>query len=556
MPCSKCEIPLLVVHDLEGLYCPNCHDIEVVDPTEIEEKIEKARTRVNEDRVMELVQEYDKNHLILLLIDELNRVSHAFYDNLETGLPAQEFSYISYLLKLIYKRDGFGDKEFEYQEQELPEEIETLLEWIDKLIRSIEQVEGGFRYAVEPPVPPHNPQPFVGEYLFYDSEYRYCFQRCLRSLIGGSEEDMEFFFKTHEEARSFDRTDVDEIDSLEDFTSTFFELIVTMAFMLSTDDTLNEIYYTTLPDAVDVFDLKDFMDCIDSQFSDEGIAVIDEKGTLPVADQSEVENCGEDIFGGNWEEVKRKLIVSEDNFDAHPFLFKIIREKVVSKPTGRPPITVDSPEILYPRYYNLLARFQLFPMLENGGSKSGIELLDDECENRGRQFERNLYEYLEGNGYECFHSSWFTKSDQREIDLIVVNQDEGELWFVECKFFLPETHMRTANGIVRLNQKFDSKVFKKDTENYDAESGEPFPEKVERWLDEKPGEAFLSHVGSDGDERVEQLFEEDWTSLETRMFVVSNVVPSYIEKKGVEFLTDLEFIEMVEGKSELYTKKA
>jgi len=182
-----------------------------------------------------------------------------------------------------------------------------------------------------------------------------------------------------------------------------------------------------------------------------------------VADEEGVDLCGEDVFEDDWEDVKRKLIVSEDNLDAHPFLFKLIREKVISKPAGRPPVTVNIPEILYPRYYNLLIRFQLFPMLENGDSKSGQELLDDECDTRGRQFERNLYEYLEGNGYECFHSSWFTKSDQREIDLIVVDQDEGELWFVECKFFLPETHMRTADGIVRLNQKFDSKVFREDT---------------------------------------------------------------------------------------------
>ncbi|CDK37985.1 hypothetical protein BN903_185 [Halorubrum sp. AJ67] len=39
------------------------------------------------------------------------------------------------------------------------------------------------------------------------------------------------------------------------------------------------------------------------------------------------------------------------------------------------------------------------------------------------------------------------------------------------------------------------------------------------------------------------------------MFVVSNVVPSYIEKQGVEFLTDVEFIEMLEGELEVYTPK-
>jgi len=556
MPCSTCDTPLLVGHKFGNLYCPNCLDLDVVDPESVQEQIDQTRQIVSEDRAMTMLSEYDKNHLILLLIDELNRISHSFYERFDSELPVRKFAYTSYLLKLVYERDDFGDKQFEYQEDGLPETIGLIYDLIDKVYRKLDQVEDGFIYAVKPIVEPHNPKPFVGEHFFFESEYRYCFIRCLESLAGGSKEGIEFFYRAHEEARSFEKTDVDNIDSLQEFTSTFFEIIVTMAFMLSTDKTLNEIYNKSLPDSVDALDLKEFLDCIDSQFTEEGIAHIDETGTLPVAAEEGVNHCGEDVFGDDWEEVRDSLLVSDDNVDAHPFLFKVIREHVVTQDAGRPPVTRDEPVILYPRYYNQLIRFQLFPLLENGDSPSGVALLDKECKKRGEQFEYNLYKYLENDGYECYYSSWFTKSDQREIDLIVVNESDEELWFIECKFLLPETHMRTANGVIRLNHKFDSKVYKEDTEHYDAESGEPFPEKVETWLNEKPGSSFLSHLDRDGEDRVEQQFAKEWTDLDVRMFVVSNVVPSYIEKEDVEFLTDVEFIEMLEGELGVYTPKS
>jgi hypothetical protein len=556
MPCLTCGTPLLVGHKFNSLYCPNCLDLGVVDPENVQEQIDQTRQIVSEDQAMTMLNEYDKNHLILLLIDELNRISHSFYDQFDSELPIRKFAYTSYLLKLVYERDDFGDEQFEYQEDNLPETIGLIYDLIDKVYRKLDQVEDGFVYAVKPPVEPHNPKPFVGEHIFFESEYRYCFLRCLDSLAGGSKEGIEFFYRAHEEARSFEKTDVDNIDSLQEFISTFFEIIVTMAFMLSTDKTLNKIYHKSLPDSVDAFDLKGFLDCIDSQFTEEGIAHIDETGTLPVAAEEGVNQCGENVFGDDWEAVRESLLVSENNVDAHPFLFKIIREHVITQDAGRPPVTKDEPVILYPRYYNQLIRFQLFPLLENGDSPSGQDLLDKECKSRGEQFEYNLYEFLKDDGYECYYSSWFTKSDQHEIDLIVVNQSDEELWFIECKFLLPETHMRTASGVIRLNQKFDSKVYKEDTEHYDAESGKPFPEKVETWLNEKPGDSFLSHLDRDCEERVEQQFAEKWTDFDVRMFVVSNVVPSYIEKQNVEFLTDVEFIEMLEDEVEIYTPKS
>ena len=41
------------------------------------------------------------------------------------------------------------------------------------------------------------------------------------------------------------------------------------------------------------------------------------------------------------------------------------------------------------------------------------------------------------------------------------------------------------------------------------------------------------------------MFKEEWKDLDVEMYVVSNVVPSYIEKQNVRFLTDLEFYKWI-----------
>jgi hypothetical protein len=52
---------------------------------------------------------------------------------------------------------------------------------------------------------------------------------------------------------------------------------------------------------------------------------------------------------------------------------------------------------------------------------------------------------------------------------------------------------------------------------------------------------------------MEHEVRDSWQQLETRKLVVSNLVPSYIEKETVEFRTDLELLEMIEDEDGVYT---
>lgn len=44
-----------------------------------------------------------------------------------------------------------------------------------------------------------------------------------------------------------------------------------------------------------------------------------------------------------------------------------------------------------------------------------------------------------------------------------------------------------------------------------------------------------------------------WQDLKVRKMVVSNIVPSYIQKDMVEFRTDMELLKMIEDEDDVYT---
>lgn len=136
--------------------------------------------------------------------------------------------------------------------------------------------------------------------------------------------------------------------------------------------------------------------------------------------------------------------------------------------------------------------------------------------------------------------------------MLVVNDKENELWFVEYKYLMPEVLMNTAEGIEALDGKFDHKVFNIEADGYEGSpTGLPFAKKVEAWLRLDPGDQFTA-CGEDG-EKMEHEVQDSWQQLETRKLVVSNLVPSYIGKETVEFRTDLELLEMIEDEDGVYT---
>ena len=133
--------------------------------------------------------------------------------------------------------------------------------------------------------------------------------------------------------------------------------------------------------------------------------------------------------------------------------------------------------------------------------------------------------------------------------------DDGKIWFVEIKFFMPTTAILTSGGVEVINEKFDYKIFKEDTERrHSSPSGKPFPEKVEAWTELDPEATFTSLVYSEEKGRREKKVKKGWRDLETEMLVVSNLVPSYIEKEGVRFLTDIEFYRWIERDEKVFSE--
>jgi len=553
MPCSTCGHLLLVDRDKERLVCPDCLDIEMADRDVVEDKIERDRQFLQDENLIRLLKDYDKDHLLLYLIERLNIISHEFYEN--RRLEMREFAYINYLINIVYTADEsqFGDDQLDRGED--PDDIiDALLSTQAELTTALNHVEDRFRLCLEYPVPIEDRKFLFGDYDLRDTEYRYCFERCLRSLIGGREEDVDLFDKTHEEIRDFEKPSSDEIDTLEDFGNTFYGFILSMLFVASADSTVGDIYTTSMPDHVSVFDLTELLDRIDSQFANEEGELLLQDSTLAMTNEDGLAQAGENTFGDDWDEVREYVVVGEDNLDAHPFLFEVEVTDVYYQQPGRPPRTRELTRFIYPRWYAQLLRFQIFPLLQNGDEDSGHEILNTVATWRGIEFEENLYEYLTGRGFECYHGAEIPGKDSSEIDLFVVNDDEDELWFVECKYLMPELLMNTAEGIEALNGKFDHKVFNIEADGYEgAPTGLPFPEKVDLWLGLDPGDRFTA-LDEHGEE-VEHEFGNDWQDLSARKLVVSNLVPSYIEKDSVEFRTDMELLEMVEEEDSVFIVK-
>lgn len=547
MTCSTCGSLLMVNHEQKKLICPFCAGVNVESQEIIDQKVKAGLNYFTDDHIMEVLENYEKDNLLLYLIERLNKVANDFLDSRRLDLT--EFSYLNHLIKTISPRSGFGDRHLDRGE-ELDDKIDALIKAQSQLIRNLKHSKDDFNYCLPRPIP--GGANFFGEYDLYSTEYNWAHYRCLRSLGCGLEEDVELFDKSQRAFRDFDTPDGSMFDSLDKFVSISFEFIVELLFIASANDVVGDIYYTNLPEEISVLDLHEFLEQINEQFENPNGVVVLQNQTLGMASDETVDSIGEEIFEELWPEVKDKIIIREDNLDAHPLLFEMSVEQILKAVPGRDPITTESTQIIYPRFYDFLLLFQLFPLLQNGDQPNSHEMLSRENRRRGEAFERNIYEYLQSIGYECYHSAEIRGSDREEIDVLVVNESEEEIWFIEAKHILPETDMNSSAGVENLNGIYDFKIFNEGSA-YDGEpSGDPFPEKVERWLDLEDGDRFTSQIGQDKQDREESCFSEVWLEYEPRSFVVSNLTPSYVEKRGVRFLTDLEFLEYLEGDRTLY----
>lgn len=550
MPCGDCRQLLTILPGETELFCPSCdttteHSIE-------SQALINAKTNwllkdyFTDENLIEIVDQYRKEDLILFAVTHLNLRANAFRGHPKSGFPSEDFAY---LIKEIYRHDEFGNEELS-DPYDPDNTFDELKEGYSRVIKRCRDSGEQFNICLEDREMTHEWSDFTSDYRFLESEFKLCYDRCVRSIVGGDLDNYDDFTFVQDVLRSVKKTDVNDVESLMEFGDAWFQLIIGLRLLASTDEIVDSVYKTRLSD-VTVFELGEFLSKLDGQFSQYQHKINRMSGKAMYLKSADVDRCGESVFGSDWDQVREQLIVSEENLDAHPFLFEL--EVELSKPVGRNKYRRTTERLVfYPRPFAELLKFQIFPLLTNGDEQdSGHKILKRQLQRRGEIYERNLYDYLTGKGIEVYHFAKLTEKHSNEIDLLVMMDDS--VIFIELKHMLPPPAINSKDGIRVLDEKFDLRIFNIESENSDEKaSGRPFPEIVDEWVSQDAGTRF-SHQATPN-QRDHDQFPENWKELEKRMYVVSNVVPSYIEKQDVRFLTDLEFYQLIEHDEDvLYT---
>ncbi|WP_136361817.1 hypothetical protein [Halobellus limi] len=367
----------------------------------------------------------------------------------------------------------------------------------------------------------------------------------MKSIVCGDPDTYEDFTFVVDTLRSTDKTDPENVENSWDFADAWYHYILQLRLLASSDQMVGNVYYTRLPEEVTIFHIEEFLDRLDSRITDKQHQELQENSYLNMKEIQEVEQCGRAAFGDLWDDVWDSLVLSEHNLGAHPFLVAVDVEEEYEPNRNLPPRKRETTKVVYPRFFAQTLKFQLFPLLKNGDEPRSHTILSQLTAERGESYERNMYEYLDKSGLECYQGAEVTKSNPNEIDLIVELPEK--ILFIEMKYLMPPAKINEREGIMELNEKFDRTIFNEVSEDSDREpEGKPFPEKVGTWMDLAPGDRFVSRDGSENNNRNKHKISEDWNNLESEMIVLSNVVPSYPVKEGVRFLTDLEFYQWME----------
>ena len=559
MPCEECGHLLCFEEPEEGedivpatLYCPRCEGLTL----EYESRVNLKTNWVLEEhlsdyRVIGAITQFRKRDLVFYLTWRLNKETSRLFESAE--MKFSEIKTVTYILKQVYGRTDFGEETVGDIENP-PDEIEDIIEGYSIVLRCIRDVENDFLACVGQPERhlDWKGNRFVEEYDFRPTEYNLCFERCIRSIIGGRKKNRVDFEFVADNLRLADKTPPENIETLKDFGDCWYQLIVSLKFIASADELANDVYYTDMPASLDVFQIEEFIDELNRLTSDRDQAIVREESALFELHPEWVEKCGKTVFGSDWAEIKQYLIFSESTLDAHPFLFYIEYSALQDTSGLGSPMEVPKAGVIYQPDFAEIMKLQMYPLFKNGSNKSGHTLLSDLTAGRGANFERKLYDYLQEKGHECYYEPIITKNNENEIDLILIH--EGKIWYIEVKFFMPTKAILTSGGIEEINEKFDFKIFNIDTDQRNSSpSGKPFPRKVKAWTELDPGSTFSSLMYKEGRERKEQRVKEKWKSLETEILVVSNLVPSYVEKEGVQFLTDLEFYKLIENDERVFS---
>lgn len=547
MPCENCGSLLSVDMSERELFCLNCQGENMVEQSELEDIAYQIRENVlTDDALIDLLEDYGRGNLIVYLLTRLNYLSKNKLENQYTS--AKELTNITYLITKLFERDELGDEQELEDHTELPEEIQVQINAQARLVGSLEDMKQKFKVAVRNREQPGDWQDFLNHHDFYDTEYKLCYLRCAESIMAGDPDKMDTYNEVCRNFRSFERTDAEDIETVGEFADAFYEYIMEWKFLGSNRDRYEDIYTTWLPDSVDILQLRELLNNLDELYEREQHAGMWEEGLAAIAGTNEINRCGRDVFSSEWSAVKENLIMRDDNQEAHPFLFAVTATEERQFSEGRPPVEYEVERIIYPRFYARLLHYQIFPMLQNADESSSHDILKEVTARRGSEFERNIYEFLDQKGLECYHSAKITRNNPNELDIIF--RWEDTLYFVEIKYIMPRLKTNSLEGVEELNSVFNFKIFKEATGYYQEEGiepeGKPLKQKFKNWKDLEPSDEFSIQVGRDEEDRERTEVEEDWANLDKEVIVISNAVPSYIEKDGIRFLTDFEFYQMIE----------
>lgn len=547
MPCNTCGHPLYIEDDSKQFACPNCSTLEFADPDVIQEKVDEKRELLSKENIIELLKPYSKQHLVLLLVWELNKTAHQFYKTRKTNV--KNWVYLNTIISHILEEDGFGDEQFDIS-GELPEELDLVKNAYAELKKHLDLIDQELQYCAPKCVKSDTKLGLSGEYMIFDSEFHVGFFRCAESLIGASEDSVRYFDVSREEIRVSESMPLSEVDSPEEFGESYFDPILGFVFMMTSEDHSKETYWLNAPDAVGINDVSDFLDYLDNQFNSTQHAHMMEIPLLTATNPELLGICGRRAFGEEtWEELKDEILVSEDSIDAYPLLYKLTSERTIDTEKLRKPRKVPSTKIFYPKFYARLLRFQMFPMLKNGEEMSGKQVLDKKMREIGDDFELNLAKYLESEGFDCYFQAWISQSDKREIDVIAVSDSKTLL--IEAKHFRPQMGLYSKQGMQKLNEKFDYEIFKEDNGYHDeTPSGMEFDNIIQEWKT-RDFDSFSFEDLTSG-ERITENFDQKWLDKDVYSLVISNLTPSYVKKRGIRFLTDVELVKFVEHGEEVF----
>jgi len=532
MPCSACDHTLVYDEEKEILYCPACMDLPVADEEQIKDQASALqREYLNDSELIGLLDEFGSLRVISGLLHELNGGAYGMPD--ENRMQFKKFFTPTPFIKTVYQKWDEFDHHFnpdnDHVQNEVEDHIEALLGAGTLLIPILKQIREDFAAVIQL-IPEYDEwTEFYANNEFRHTEYWLCSERCKRATIGAREELREQFLEQQEIFRSFTKPEKEDIETVKEFGEFWHGFIASMGFSATLEKSLQDAFTTDFPDSVTIFEIEDFLSCIDHTVEDQLRARGENDYQSLSLDESKFDKCGEHVFEADWDRVKDSILVSPSSPDAHPMFFKVSGTEEAKLPNWRRSRPVPFNKILCPDYFALILKLQIYPLLENNGLQTSTDALDEIQPDRGDEFERNVFEYLRDQGLEAYHSSKTAKQNGNEIDVIFVK--DGTLYFVETKFVLPTLNMQTQRGISNVDETIKEKVF---------QDGPPFDEKVDAWLDLNPGFEYTHQEGSGEKDRVSEEIPAKWCELDVEMLVVSNFVPSFLEKRGVRFLTDLE----------------